>query len=366
MSRPNVALIELYDSHDELLFSQALFLQRSGIQTLLIVSERHRAFAASFGFGQEVIPTYCSGKKGPALWKELWRIRKIILDMGVKVLIFNTAHSNPVRNFSLLSFPADVRFFGTLHGVNKLEGSLTQSLISRKIKHYFLLNDYMLEKALRIANRALKFSVYYPLFQPAFQVKELVARKPGELWVCIPGLVEYKRRDYPSLVEALSGLAKKPAVRFIILGNGTHAHGNGAELQKLVQERNLEDYFLFFDGFVDHDQFHSYLQASDVVMPLTHPINAELMKYAEDQITGSFNLAFGYRKPLLMHEYYKRYPDFQENALFYSLEGLGTFLENLEQNLQEEHAFYQNPKWGLDFQTKNYVGFLGVENLVGG
>lgn len=358
-ARPKAALLEVYDAHDVNLYSQLRFLQEGGYDVTLIVSERHREAVAHYGGGFAVEWVRVTATKGIAQWRELWWIRQMIVQRGIRTVIFNTAHTNPVRNFCLLPFPKGIQFFGTLHGVNKLAGSVTQKIISRRIPNYFLLADYMLEKALKMPHAGLRFSVFYPIFQPQFKAS-IVPKAPGELWIAIPGSVEYKRRDYTTLLEAFAKLKNKPPLCFLLLGNGNHAHGNGPELRARVAELCLERHFLFFSSYVDDSVLHSYLRESDAIMPLIHPINADMEKYLENQISGSFHRAFEYRKPLLMHRYFSRYQDFRETALFYELDGLESFLESLPDQLAayEAAAHYSNPKWTFAFQAAHYCSFL--------
>ncbi len=360
MSQKQVALIELYDSHAEVLYSQLRFLLHSGYDVTLIVSAAHQELVAAFDGQFRTEYVRVATLRGLSQLRELLRVRRMILDAGIQTVIFNTAHSNPVRNFCMLPFPKNIRFYGVLHGVNKLEGSLTQRIISRRIPNYFLLADYMLEKARKGRYPRLHFCVFYPMFHPAFPLQALVERQPDELWIAMPGAVEFKRRDYRSLVEALRGMKQIPKLRFLLLGNATHPAGNGPELRQALRESGLEDLFLFFDHFVPDALLHSYLQQADLVMPLIHPINPDMAKYLENQISGAFPLAFAYQKPLLMHEYYQRYPDFQETSIFYSLDNLGEILSRLPQLLDnlDQSGMYRNPKWRFEYQRNQYVDFI--------
>lgn len=358
--QPKAALVELYDSHDETLYSQLAFLKSGGYATTLMISDRKQEAIEDYLTDEQRFFTYCTGKKGWAWWKELRRIRNYIIKEKFDLVIFNTAHGNTIRNLCLMPFPKSIQFFGTLHGVNKLVGSVTQKLISTRVKNYFLLSHYMQDKAMRLPHEGLRFAVFYPMFHPDFPKVDVPIKPANELWIAIPGAVEFKRRDYTSLLQSFASLPEKPKLKFVVLGNGNHKEGNGIEVQEMVKTLGVEQHFIFFHSFVNNPTFHSYLQACDAVLPLIHPINADMEKYLENQISGSYNLAFCYHLPLLLHDYFSRYQeDFGDCALFYNLENMSKLLETLPQKLQQGiRPFYTTPKWTFEQQARQYLDFL--------
>lgn len=352
------ALIEIDGSHDECLYSQLLFLKKGGYRTTLICSENLRAQVEGFGADETLFYEFKS-KGNRARTQELRRMRDRLAADDIRTIIFNSAHGHLIRDLLFLRFPKGTRFFGTLHGINKLRGSFTQWLISRRIRHYFLLNDYLVENLPMVPHKGLAFQSYYPMFFPAFPGVAAPDKPAGECWVCIPGQVEYKRRDYETLVRTFATLPEKPRLKFLLLGKSDHAHGNGPELRQLIDSLNVTQYFHFWPGFVDNATFHAWLQASDVVMPLIHPGNDGFEKYLVYQISGAYNLAFAYRKPLLMLEDFNRYSDFRENSLFYSLDNLGDILRQLPvQAADLQPRIYRDPKWTFEAQQQRYLGFI--------
>src|SRR5690606_6018145 len=110
--------------------------------------------------------------------------------------------------------------YGVLHGINKLKGSFTQKKINRKIKNYFLLNDYVLDNLKKTSYPSdLRFETYYPIDFPDFPNPPDINKNDREFWIGIPGQVEYKRRDYEGLVNAVSKITCKKSIRFLLLGD---------------------------------------------------------------------------------------------------------------------------------------------------
>lgn len=353
------ALIEIDGSHDECLYSQLLFLKQGGYTTTLICNEKLRSQVMEFDAADEKLFFPLDNQSKWQELKDLWRIRQYIVRHNITTVIFNSAHASRVKYLTQMLFPRRFRFYGTLHGINKLKGSFTQKMISRKVKKYFVLNDYLLQNLGQLPHRGLQFSSYYPIFFPAFAGKPLVEKPANEYWIAIPGQVEYKRRDYETLVRAFAQLKDKTGYKFLLLGKSEHRHGNGPELRALIDELGVADYFVFWKDFLDNASFHAYLEQCDVMMPLIHPGNDGFRKYLVYQITGMYNLAFAYRKPMLMLEDFSAYEDFKENAVFYTLDSLPEVLQHAREKIAAiAPQMYRQPKWSFDWQAKNYLDFL--------
>jgi len=359
MSNKKAALLEIHGTHEECVYSQLLFLKNGGFDTTFIYEASLKDKIKNMNVGNAEIAFDIRNKKGWAYWKTLWAIRNYIIQNNLETVIFNTAHGNLIRDFSLLPFPKKFSFFGTLHGLNKLKGSVTQNIITRKIKHYFLLNDYLKQNVTNLPHDSrLKFESFYPIYFPNFENQPNIEKPQNQCWIGIPGQVEYKRRDYETLIKAFATLEQKPNIKFIFLGNEKHASGNGKELKALIQQHHVEAYCQF-TGYLDYPEYHAFLKQCDIIAPLIHPGNDGYEKYLIYQITGGYNLAFAYQKPLMMLNEFERYEDFKENAIFYSLDNLAAVLQTLQLAILDiQPRLYQQKKWQLKVQTTRYISFL--------
>lgn len=358
MNQRKAALIELDNSHDECLYSQLLFLQHAGYETTLICSDKLQMQVADFGGISKQLFFNTTGVSEFRKIQTLWQIRKTIINQGIKMVIFNSAHGQYVRNLLWMPFPSDIRFAGTMHGINKLRPSATQLAISLRMPKYFLLNDFLLDNLKLVPHKGLRFASYYPIFFPDFN--DNTVKKPAdEYWIAVPGQVENERRDYERLIKAFATLQPKPNFRFLLLGKSDHPAGDGPALRALCASLGVADHFRFWEGFLDNRLFHAYIKVSDVVMPLIHPGNAGFEKYRTNQITGGYNLAFAYKKPLLMLDMFRQYADFRENAVFYELSGLADALATLPEHTQViSREGYKQAKWTFEAQSQRYVHFL--------
>lgn len=352
------ALIELGGSHDECLYSQLLFLKDGGYQITLICAEELRGQAANYNTGEEQI-FYNINKAGEwEKFKILLGIRKDIISRGINTVIFNSAHGRQIRNLCMMPYPKGTKIYGTMHGINKLIKSATQKLISSRLSGYYLLNDYLIDNLKLVPQPQMSFKSYYPIFFPQYR-EEAIIKPEGELWITIPGQVEQHRRDYETLIRAVASARNLINTQFLFLGRSDGKNADGIALKELCRELGVAAQFKFWDGFVANETFHSYLKQSDIIMPLIHPGNDGYEKYLKYQISGSYNLAFAYTKPLLMLEVFNYYQDFQENAVFYTLDNLSQKLMHLRGSIQDLQAkMYQQPKWSFESQCSNYLSML--------
>jgi len=351
------AVLEITGSHEECIYAQLLHLKNGGYHTLLICSANLEPKVFEFDQADEFFYFDVKEENKKSYFK-LLQIRALLIRRGVEVVCINSAHGKLIQNLLLLPFPRKMKFFGVLHGINKLRKSITQKLISLRIKKYFLLNDYLIQNLYKVPHGKLEFESYYPIFFPEFKGTPRIDKPEGQIWVTVPGQVEYARRDYMTLIDAFAKLDNKPDIQFIFLGSWDHRDGNGPELKQRIEALGLTQYFRF-TGYLQNPDFHAIIKASDIIMPLIHPGNDGFEKYLIYQITGSYNLAFAHHKPLLMLQAFDQYEDFIENGIFYSLESLPEQLAVLPQLIEKiKPQLYQSPKWTREYQGAKNLAFI--------
>jgi glycosyltransferase involved in cell wall biosynthesis len=353
LNSDKIAIIEFDNSHDELLYSQVKFLNTFNLTPHILVNDslEKRLF---------FLKDFCEFKTFPPA-KSFFRRIKMILDIfqyikinRIKKIILNSAHGILVRDFCLMA-PGNIEIIGVLHYVDKLSGSFTQKLISSKVKKYFVLNDYLLQL---IKNEGAKqFQSFYPIFFNSF-IKIDTKKRKDEIWITIPGPVEFLKRDYLGLIDNIKNLT--PEIKFIFLGRSDSA--DGRMLKDIAERKGLLNNFKFFDGFIDWDLFLSYLNDSDIIMPLIHPSNPRFEDYLYKHISGSFNLSFGLGIPMLIHESFSDKSDFQISSIFYSVDKLQEVIMDCpikrDKLLDLRTNILSYPKFSFDYQSKNYIDFL--------
>ncbi|MBX2827832.1 MAG: hypothetical protein KTR22_06700 [Flavobacteriaceae bacterium] len=338
-----VALIEAGAFHDECLYSQIQYLKGTGHVTLFCHPELEPRVKQLPDVEEIIYFDFSSKWKKYQSWLSTWR--KIVKG-GFDTVIFNSAESN-IRKLISFPFPKRIRLVGTLHNGHNLFEKTKQRKVTQKMDTYLTLNDFVAETIQKENLTTTKVGAYYPIFFPEFP-KNL--QKPeGEIWITVPGVISLDKRDYSIFKE----WSIPENIKIIFLGRPENEQAKTfvEEAKQYPSDQN----FKFFDAFVSNELFHDYIQNSDYIMPLIHPNNEFFSRFQKYKVSGSYNLAFGYRIPLLMEQSFSRIPDFQENAIFYDFQNIDSLIPSLNAS---HHEYYKNPKWDFQFQKENYLRLI--------
>lgn len=315
-----LAVIEFSASHDECLWSWKTLAEANQKEVIFFLNPQIAKRAPLILPNSRVVSLQLPEKTFQR-FRFLIQLKKQLKELGIRKVLFNTATGSLVRDFLLISGKS-FSYTGVLHDGEKLKASLSQATISRWIKHYLVLSDHIKQNIKKFS--ALKTEAIYPVYFPS----SLTAfpRNSSGFNVVVPGQLELARRDYPTLINSFKGVALPPDFRLIFLGKSKHAQGSRAEIDELLNEAGISAHVILFDDFVDDETFYTTLAQADVILPLVHPGAGHYESYFRFQVTGSWNLAFGFQIPLLMHRSFEGYSIFRETSLFYAREELGNRL----------------------------------------
>ncbi|MFC2115194.1 hypothetical protein ACFLTU_01875 [Bacteroidota bacterium] len=352
----NIALIEFGGSHDECLYSQVLFLKKYNYRVHLLLFEDHyrriNLWPEVDNWQTWLSP---SGKMGE--WKLVFKILKFLRRNNISKAVINTAEGNTIRKLSIAS-GKKIEYIGIIHLARKLWTSGTQKIISRKIKKYFVLADFINEN-LGMKDPGLDTEFFYPVFFPK---TELPTPEPEnrDFLVCVPGAVDFARRDYNALMDEirLSGIPTQ--IRFMLLGRTTGP--DGKNLISRIRADGLEKQFITFEGFLDYKLFYENISISDLILPLITPGSFDYNDYLNYKVTGSYNLAWGFQRPMLMHDSFSDYRIFRETSVFFRS---GEMMQAIEELAGQEDRLGKLRKnisglkdFDFDVQAEKYVNFI--------
>jgi len=346
-----IALIEIDSSHDECLYTQIKFIKSEKENHLTLIHDKWLAYNISFfdliDNTIEFNPENYRWKK----WVSAYALYKILKREEFDVVIFNTLNSSVVKKLLLFPFGRNVKLLGIIHNVKKLNSFYFKNFISKKLNAFYILNDALITNINDDIKDVLNILVFYPVYFPAYPNKSINKGK-DEIWICIPGQVEFKRRDYNSLFDSIEKYGINANVKFLFLGRVNKEEERNLVYGK-IKELKLENNFMIWEDFIDVIQFHNYLLKSDYILPLIHKghNSFDLYKY---QTTGTYNLAISYKKPLLLEkDSFYRDALFWRDAILYEKERLLKTINHLSK-IENRHL-YGHVKLDFSYQKDNYL-----------
>jgi len=355
-----VIIVEFYDSHSEDLYTEAEFFRKSDYDVHLWLNDVHRFNTERAPF--VTLNYHESNSNSSKIFFILNLIRYIRKNNIVNVFI-NTAHGLQVRHFCLLSLLFKYEVSGILHIADKLFNSFSQKAISKKIKKYFVLSHYILKNVNGLNIRGLKFGVFYPLIIN-YSIQGL---KPHDdnVVISIPGEISPYRKSYFSFLEILKRHKQDIPnnIKFELLG--TVRIEEGKEVIDRINDYGLKDYFILYDNFIPDNVYYMRCEVTDMIMPLIHPDVENYENYLKFQVTGAFNIAYVFHKPLFMHSSFERLDDFKGISIFYDDNNLIDVIKNISCNkkLIDECVDKYKSIGKFDFETQRSHFIELIESL---
>lgn len=307
-----VALVELDGSHSETLYSHAVLLHQLGYTVDLIVREEVRRKLGDPG-PVERVDCFDLEPSLPGAIRHARSLARDLLARGVRTVVLNTAEGRRARNFCLVA-PRALRVVGVLHNAHKLRRSYTQFWITRRVEGYFVLSETI---ARNVGPCRVPVRPFYPIYFPP------IATSPetnDRFEVVIPGRLDPRRRDYPSLVRELSYGTLHPAVRIVALGDGSGSRG--VAVREMLGKTGIGDRVEVSTGFVDESALLRRVAHASAILPLVTPRVSEFAHYRTSKIVGAYNLAYGTHVPMLSHASLSDQEELAVASVFYEDGGL--------------------------------------------
>lgn len=350
ISNETVALIEVAGSHDECLLTQLHALRKAGCSAVLVCTQEIRERNPLFE--QYVDDFYITelGDSKSRRFGEMRRILRFMEEKGVSRAVMNTAQGDLMRNLSVLAVFSPIEFTGIIHTTRKLKGSFTQRVITRKVKKYLLLSEYLLSTV--EAPKGVRLDYFYPI---RFEGQDLEKSKHDGLEVTIIGGVENRRKDLLGFCEMLKNVPAN--VHFTFLGKSDPKNQDVREFKLKLAEIDTEHRVTLHTDFVSHEDFIEQLRKTDAILPLIHPETPSAEQYFKNQIAGAMSVAFGYKIPLLLHEAYAHIEEMKPAAVYYVPEHFERVLDSdILKGIEDKMHAHQ--AYSIDYQEQRYLDFL--------
>ncbi len=121
---------------------------------------------------------------------------------------------------------------------------------------------------------------------------------------CVQGRVDFKRRNYWSLLDAVSLLVQEGVPEFEVVLIGGDRDLDGLRLRRAIRQRGLENRITqpIVDGFSYSDSLEG-IASSGFVLPLVDTTSPVFAPYFQDKISSSVSMALGVGRIPIIHQH---------------------------------------------------------------
>ena len=119
------------------------------------------------------------------------------------------------------------------------------------------------------------------------------APRAGYTLFCVQGQLEYSRRNYPALLDAVEGLVREGYRRFATLVLGRTDKPDSRVFRRSVEKRALRSFVHLSVHDIPTPDFYRFLSLSHFVLPLVDRSNDALIRYFRSKVTTSLFVTLG-------------------------------------------------------------------------
>lgn len=349
MRNKKIAIIELNNFHEEVIVPQLGFLKDKNIDVFLFLNNKIKK--KNVIDNSIVKKVYYINSSNPIIK---------IVDIFFKAIIFRFIRFEKVLFNTYSSIYS--RLFYLIGGKCKDDTAIIHNVEEYINSNYYFKKIFLLSSNVYMNTKDKikdqKLDYFYPLIRD-IKVNESSQIDNSKLHICIPGKIEYKRRDYKGLVDLIKKSDLK-GVKFTILGNCSA--DDGPDLSNYINKLGMSEHFEIFNSFVPYDTFVSTLNQCDMIMPLIHPAVKNFKLYHETKISASFTMAYTYYKPLLLFSSLASLDEFKDISIEYDLDNFSDILNALSKDRikEVENELRSNSKTSLEDQSIRYLNHLEI------
>ncbi len=312
----NIAIVEINDWHAECIISHVKNLKGS---TCNLTVYCHRKLKESLrSIEEDCTIIYLDFGKTKSDINSKYELWKCLYKEKYDKIIFNTAEKKAWKVI-LPPYPKKTELIGCVHNIQRFKTHKTQRYIGKRLDKVLVLGDYLL-KNLPVKTQK-KAATFYSIYYPKSTIS--IDKPSNEIWIVVPGGVDSRRRDYKALTHL--DLPKNSNLKIILLGKSS-----SEKEQAIVSVLKQKHWCITFDAYVSDELFNAYIANCDYLLTLIHPNISFYKEYLTNKLSGTYNLAWGFDKPLIMEEAFKDTEVINRNAVFYQLDNFKEIISNLK------------------------------------
>jgi len=313
-----IALVEINDWHGECFLSHITYLENIRCEITLICHRKLKPLVEKLPIQPTKAIYLDFSKRKKCELNSKFQLWKYLYVNKFEKIIFNTAEKKAWK-IIIPPYPKKTKLIGCVHNLDRFNTHLTQKLIGSALSEIFILSPHLLASVPQKLKH--KTNIFYSIVYPKSTSKP--KKNKNEIWVTIPGTIDYRRRDYNAILNL--SLPKNTNIKIILLGK----FSKGIK-EETIQSFKQKDWIVTFDSYISDEEFNGYIQQSDYLLTLIHPNISFFNEYLNNKTSGTYNLAMGFNKTILIENSFRNKIPIENNFISYKIENFSETIENLQ------------------------------------
>lgn len=157
---------------------------------------------------------------------------------------------------------------------------------------------------------------------PVYLTENYFDENKPETTFCVQGSIQYNRRNYPALLEAIerfyAGTNHKIKIKLV---GGIISPAN-QQFEQDIRQKNIVSFFEIVKDDVSYEIFLKTLGTSDFLLPLLDNTSPEYQKYVLDKMTTSIPISIGLNVIPIVHQQFAEVYEIKQVSICYENGGL--------------------------------------------
>jgi len=125
---------------------------------------------------------------------------------------------------------------------------------------------------------------------------------PGQVRLCVQGNLEFERRNYESLLDAIGQLRARGVKDLKVMIIGRSGTNDGLIFREQIRKRNLVSCFEFSKGELPYKNYYEFIAKANFLLPLVDTTSGHYRPYFLDKVTTSVLVSIGMGVIPIIHE----------------------------------------------------------------
>ena len=138
-----------------------------------------------------------------------------------------------------------------------------------------------------------------------------------ETTFCVQGAIQYNRRNYLSLLQAVERFHTETNHKIKIKLVGGIVNADNQQFDLDIHQRDITHFFEIIKGDVSYETYFKFIGTSDFLLPLLDNTLPDYQKYVVDKMTTSIPISIGLNVIPIVHKQFAKIYEIKQSSVCY-------------------------------------------------